>query len=70
MPPEYAIGDYPHHSILRYEGGKDLAIAWQAMEATHTQSFAERRVSELSGGERQRLIIGPGTNPAAQGDAP
>jgi ABC-type multidrug transport system ATPase subunit len=36
---------------------KDLAIAWQAMEATHTQSFAERRVSELSGGERQRLII-------------
>src|SRR4030043_1179934 len=27
------------------------------MEATHTQSFAERRVSELSGGERQRLFI-------------
>jgi iron complex transport system ATP-binding protein len=51
------MGRTPHLGLLRYEGGKDLAIAWQAMEATHTQSFAERRVSELSGGERQRLII-------------
>ena len=51
------MGRTPHLGLLRYEGGKDLAIAWQAMEATHTQSFAERRVSELSGGERQRLIV-------------
>jgi iron complex transport system ATP-binding protein len=51
------MGRTPHLGLLRYEGGKDLAIAWQAMVATHTQSFAERRVSELSGGERQRLII-------------
>ena len=51
------MGRTPHLGLLRYEGGKDLAIAWHAMEATHTQSFAERRVSELSGGERQRLII-------------
>jgi len=51
------MGRTPHLGLLRYEGGKDLAVAWQAMEATHTQSFAERRVSELSGGERQRLII-------------
>ncbi len=51
------MGRTPHLGLLRYEGGNDLAIAWQAMEATHTQSFAERRVSELSGGERQRLII-------------
>ena len=51
------MGRTPHLGLLRYEGGRDLAIAWQAMEATHTQSFAERRVSELSGGERQRLII-------------
>jgi iron complex transport system ATP-binding protein len=51
------MGRTPHLGLLRYEGGKDLAIAWQAMEATHTESFAERRVSELSGGERQRLII-------------
>jgi len=51
------MGRTPHLGLLRYEGGKDLSIAWQAMEATHTQSFAERRVSELSGGERQRLVI-------------
>jgi iron complex transport system ATP-binding protein len=51
------MGRTPHLGLLRYEGGKDLAIAWQAMEATRTQSFAERRVSELSGGEKQRLVI-------------
>ncbi len=51
------MGRTPHLGLLRYEGGKDLDITWQAMEATHTQFFAERRVSELSGGERQRLII-------------
>ncbi len=51
------MGRTPHLGLLRYEGGKDLAVAWQAMAATHTQSFAERRVSELSGGEKQRLII-------------
>ena len=51
------MGRTPHLGLLRYEGASDLAIAWQAMDATNTQSFAERRVSELSGGERQRLII-------------
>jgi len=51
------MGRTPHLGLLRYEGGKDLAIAWQAMEATNTQPFAERRVGELSGGERQRLVI-------------
>jgi iron complex transport system ATP-binding protein len=51
------MGRTPHLGLLRYEGGKDLAIAWQAMAATHTRPFAERRVSELSGGERQRLVI-------------
>ncbi len=51
------MGRTPHLGLLRYEGGSDLAIAWKAMEATHTESFAERRVSELSGGEKQRLVI-------------
>ncbi len=51
------MGRTPHLGLLRYEGASDLAIGWQAMEATQTQAFAERRVSELSGGERQRLII-------------
>jgi iron complex transport system ATP-binding protein len=51
------MGRTPHLGLLRYEGGKDMAIAWQAMQATKTEVFAERRVGELSGGERQRLII-------------
>jgi iron complex transport system ATP-binding protein len=51
------MGRTPHLGLLRYEGKKDLAIAWQAMEATHTDGFAQRRVGELSGGERQRLVI-------------
>ena len=51
------MGRTPHLGFLRYEGEKDMAIAWQAMRATKTQFFAERRIGELSGGERQRLII-------------
>ena len=51
------MGRTPHLGLLRYEGGRDLAIAWQAMGATHTQPLVSRRLSELSGGERQRLII-------------
>jgi len=51
------MGRTPHLGFLRYEGDKDLAIAWRAMVATYTESFAERRASELSGGERQRLVI-------------
>ena len=51
------MGRTPHLGLLRYEGGDDFAIAWEAMQATHTQTLAERRVSELSGGERQRLVI-------------
>jgi len=51
------MGRTPHLGLLRYEGEKDVAIAWEAMSATKTQFLAERRVGELSGGERQRLII-------------
>ncbi len=51
------MGRTPHLGFLRYEGEKDIAIAWRAMRATKTQFFADHRVGELSGGERQRLII-------------
>ncbi len=51
------MGRTPHLGLLRYEGEGDMAIAWQAMEATQTHFLAERRVGELSGGERQRLVI-------------
>jgi iron complex transport system ATP-binding protein len=51
------MGRNPHLGLFQYEGPKELAIAWQAMEKTGTQSLAERRVSELSGGEIQCLLI-------------
>jgi iron complex transport system ATP-binding protein len=51
------MGRNPHLGLFQYEGPKELAIAWQAMEKTSTQSLAERRVSELSGGEIQGLLI-------------
>ena len=51
------MGRTPHLGLLRYEGERDMAIAWQAMEATGTQFLAGRRVGELSGGEKQRLVI-------------
>jgi len=51
------MGRNPHLGLLQYEGERELAITWQAMEMTATQSLAERRIGELSGGEIQRLII-------------
>jgi iron complex transport system ATP-binding protein len=51
------MGRNPHLGLLQYEGPKELAIAWQAMERTATQSLAGRRVGELSGGEIQCLLI-------------
>jgi iron complex transport system ATP-binding protein len=51
------MGRNPHLGFLQYEGPKEIAITWQAMERTGTQSLAERRVSELSGGEIQGLLI-------------
>ncbi len=51
------MGRNPHLGLLQYEGVRDMAITWQAMERTATQSLAERRVGELSGGEIQRIVI-------------
>lgn len=51
------MGRTPHLGLLRYESRGDFELAWQAMEITNTQLFAERRMGELSSGERQRLTI-------------
>jgi iron complex transport system ATP-binding protein len=51
------MGRNPHLGLLRYEGPKEMVIAWQAMERTMTLSLARRRVGELSGGEIQCLLI-------------
>jgi iron complex transport system ATP-binding protein len=51
------MGRNPHLGLFQYEGPRELAIAWQAMERTSTQHLAEGRISELSGGEIQGIII-------------
>ncbi len=51
------MGRNPHLGLFQYEGPKEIAIAWQAMEKTGTQALADRRVGELSGGEIQSLLI-------------
>jgi len=51
------MGRNPHLGLLQYEGARDMAITWRAMEMTATHSLAERRVGELSGGEIQRIVI-------------
>ncbi len=51
------MGRNPHLGLLQYEGRKDMAIAWQAMEKTATQHLAHRRIGQLSGGEIQSVVI-------------
>lgn len=63
LPPAFTVfemvllGRTPHLGYFRYEGQRDLAIVWQAMEATGTGHLAGRLVGELSGGEKQRVLI-------------
>ena len=51
------MGRTPHLGRLRFEGKRDLKVAWQAMAMTGTQHLAKRPMGEISGGERQRVII-------------
>jgi len=51
------MGRNPHLGLFQYEGPKDMAITWQAMERASTQHLAHRRVNELSGGEIQGIVI-------------
>jgi len=51
------MGRNPHLGLLQYEGKKDTAIAWQAMEETSTHNLANRKIGQLSGGEIQSIVI-------------
>ena len=51
------MGRNPHLGLFQYEGPRDMAIAWQAMERASTQHLAHRRINELSGGEIQGIVI-------------
>lgn len=51
------MGRSPHLGVFQYEGPKDMAIAWRAMEKTSVQHLAQRRIGELSGGEIQCVVV-------------
>jgi iron complex transport system ATP-binding protein len=51
------MGRFPHLKTLQFEGERDMAVAFDAMKATHCLELAERSIHELSGGERQRVLI-------------
>jgi len=51
------VGRHPHLGRWGWEGGRDEAIARQALRETGMQDFASRDVQTLSGGERQRVAI-------------
>jgi iron complex transport system ATP-binding protein len=50
-------GRYPHQSMFRQWSDDDARAVREALEATSTAQFRDRRVDELSGGQRQRVWI-------------
>lgn len=51
------MGRFAHLGRLQFEGRRDMAVALDALKATHCLELAERSIHELSGGERQRVLI-------------
>jgi len=50
-------GRHPWLGPLQWEGGKDLAIARDALQTVDLHNMEARMVNTLSGGERQRVSI-------------
>lgn len=63
LPPAFSVlevvlmGRTPYLPRFQNESRRDVAVAFEAMEATGVAALAERRVGDLSGGERQRVTI-------------
>ena len=51
------LGRLPHRPWLAPPTGADHAAAKQAMDATQSWPWRERRLGSLSGGERQRVLL-------------
>ncbi|MGE0448354.1 MAG: ABC transporter ATP-binding protein [Vicinamibacterales bacterium] len=51
------MGRYPHLGPFELESAGDLEIARDALCATGTAPFENRRFATLSGGEKQRVVI-------------
>lgn len=63
LPPDMTVGDYvllgrtAHIGYFGNAGGRDRAVAAEAMERLDVTAFAARRLARLSGGERQRVVL-------------
>jgi len=51
------LGRLPHLGLFGTPGPRDLECVEQAMQATASSAWAERRMQQLSGGERQRGLL-------------
>jgi iron complex transport system ATP-binding protein len=51
------MGRFSHMGLFQFEGEHDMAVAFEAMEATHCGDLAERPIDQLSGGEKQRVLL-------------
>jgi len=51
------LGRTPYLGWLGTSSKKDHTVVRLALERTHTDKLAERRVSDLSGGEQQRVLL-------------
>jgi iron complex transport system ATP-binding protein len=51
------MGRFPHLKRLQFEGQRDMEIAYDSLNATHTLALAGRSIHDLSEGEKQRVFI-------------
>jgi iron complex transport system ATP-binding protein len=51
------MGRHPHLGTFQIEGPDDIALAYDALDATSTAHLADRAYMTLSGGEKQRVVI-------------
>jgi len=51
------MGRHPHLGVFEVEGPADLAVARDALAATHVAHLEDRDFATLSGGEKQRVVI-------------
>jgi iron complex transport system ATP-binding protein len=51
------MGRHPHLGTFQIEGPDDIALAYDALDATGTAHLADRAYMTLSGGEKQRVVI-------------
>jgi iron complex transport system ATP-binding protein len=51
------MGRHPHLAGLAFEGERDVALAFEALQRCGAAELAGRRIQELSAGERQRVLV-------------